>query len=78
MRLFGKIDGAINRYDRAEWLTLPFDLAFETPVETEPACASVGDALVTRTYTGDGLTTCAFIGDELVTRVFVGDELCHT
>lgn len=28
MRLFGKVDGAIDRFDRAGWLTLPFDLAF--------------------------------------------------
>ena len=27
MRLFGKVDGAINRFDRAAWLTLGFDLA---------------------------------------------------
>ena len=26
MRLFGKVDTAINRYDRAAWLTPPFDL----------------------------------------------------
>lgn len=29
MRLFGKVDGTIDRYDRAEWLSLPFDLAFK-------------------------------------------------
>lgn len=28
MRLFGKIDNAINRFDRAQWLTPVFDLAF--------------------------------------------------
>lgn len=28
MRLFGKVDGVVNRYDRAEWLSIPFDLAF--------------------------------------------------
>jgi hypothetical protein len=28
MRLFGKIDGKIDRFDRAGWLTMPFDLAF--------------------------------------------------
>ena len=27
MRLFGKIDGKINRFDRAWFLTKPFDLA---------------------------------------------------
>lgn len=27
MRLFGKIDSAFNRFDRAQWLTVPFDLS---------------------------------------------------
>lgn len=31
MRLFGKVDSAIDRYDRAGWLTPPFDLAFAVP-----------------------------------------------
>lgn len=28
MRLFGKVDGTIDRLDRAAWLTTIFDLAF--------------------------------------------------
>lgn len=28
MRLFGKLADGISRFDRAEWLTLPFDQAF--------------------------------------------------
>lgn len=32
MRLFGKVDGAIDRFDRAEWLTGPFDLSWGAPV----------------------------------------------
>jgi len=36
MRLFGKIDGSINRFDRAQWLTCPFDLAFLAPVVGAP------------------------------------------
>jgi len=32
MRLFGKVDGTIDRFDRAGWLTLPFDLAFAAAV----------------------------------------------
>lgn len=35
MRLFGKVDGVIDRFDRAEWLTMPFDLAF-AEVVVEP------------------------------------------
>ena len=25
MRLFGKVDGSLNRFDRGAWLTEPFD-----------------------------------------------------
>lgn len=32
MRLFGKVDHAINRYDRAVWLSGLFDLAFAAVV----------------------------------------------
>lgn len=28
MRLFGKVDGTVSRFDRAQWLSQPFDLAF--------------------------------------------------
>lgn len=31
MRLFGQVDGAVDRRDRAGWLTPPFDLAFRMP-----------------------------------------------
>lgn len=36
MRLFGKIDGSVNRFDRAQWLTSPFDLAFVAPAVGTP------------------------------------------
>jgi hypothetical protein len=32
MRLFGKVDGVVDRYDRAGWLTMPFDRAWAAPV----------------------------------------------
>jgi hypothetical protein len=28
VRLFGKVNGVIDRFDRAAWMTPPFDLAF--------------------------------------------------
>jgi hypothetical protein len=31
MRLFGFLDGILDRLDRAGWLTPPFDLAFGKP-----------------------------------------------
>jgi hypothetical protein len=36
MRLFGKLDTAINRFDRAQYLTAPFDGAFAAPVAALP------------------------------------------
>lgn len=42
MRLFGKVDGGVNRFDRAEWLTPPFDIAFKIP----PPAPSSGSNLL--------------------------------
>ena len=36
MRLFGKADSIIDRLDRAQWLTGPFDLRFAAPVAAHP------------------------------------------
>lgn len=36
MRLFGKVDNAINRYERASWITCPFDLALTTATTVHP------------------------------------------
>lgn len=30
MRLFGKVDSAVNRFDRAQMMTPPFDLSWAT------------------------------------------------
>ncbi len=35
MRLFGIVDGTVDRFDRAGWLTMPFDIAF-APLVTGP------------------------------------------
>lgn len=32
MRLFGKVDGQINRFDRAMYMTPPFDLVLAPPL----------------------------------------------
>lgn len=42
MRLFGKVDSTVDRYDRAEWLTPPFDAAFQTPTP-EPSGGAEDD-----------------------------------
>lgn len=34
LRLFGKVDGSVDRHDRAEWLTPVFNLAFYSTVPT--------------------------------------------
>ena len=58
MRLFGKVDGSINRFDRADWLTMPFDLSwlatvYEVITDTAYICRSItGDAHITRELSG--------------------------
>ena len=41
MRLFGKIDGAVDRVDRAGWLTEPFDLAVQRPLRLRGGARAV-------------------------------------
>lgn len=42
MRLFGKVDGTIDRFERASWLTMPFDLELgEASTSTGPGCRLV-------------------------------------
>lgn len=36
MRLVHAPDGSVDRYERALWLTIPFDLAFALPAVTPP------------------------------------------
>jgi hypothetical protein len=43
MRLVAAPDGAITRYDRAIWITLPFDLAWA--FDDFRACLTLTDAL---------------------------------
>jgi len=46
MRLFGKVDGVVDRFDRAGWLSLPFDLAWTTAsYNPYTMTASVDDGL---------------------------------
>ncbi len=42
MRLFGKVNSLIDRFDRAEWMTLPFDLSLRV---NEPATIKHGVSL---------------------------------
>lgn len=41
MRLFGKLTGTVDRYDRAEWLTPIFDRAFDAPAPIPTVAATV-------------------------------------
>jgi len=42
VRLFGKVDGRIDRLDRAVWLTLPFDMGFRIPLTRLRARVALG------------------------------------
>lgn len=45
MRLFGRVNGAIDRFDRAEWLTPPFDLGTYWPPEVYDATLRITQAV---------------------------------
>jgi len=49
VRLFGKVDSTVDRYDRAEWLTVPFDLAFRVRIIKPSVIGRIGS---TQTYIG--------------------------
>uniref|UniRef100_A0A6M3LAP2 Uncharacterized protein n=1 Tax=viral metagenome TaxID=1070528 RepID=A0A6M3LAP2_9ZZZZ len=59
MRLFGIVDGSVDRYERASLLTMPFDLAFSTaaagPYYTDEADTYVPGALAAQGYTPGAL-----------------------
>ena len=42
MRLFGKVDNTVDRYDRAEWITPPFDSTFRVRVVRPTAIGRPG------------------------------------
>lgn len=67
MRLFGKRDGAVDRLDRAEWLTPPFDLAFSAaaakfPGDTDWSQAGVGDSAWSQAGVGRSAWSQAGVG----------------
>lgn len=55
MRLFGKVDGTIDRFDRAGWMTGPFDLAF-AHVATGPFRVSAGQGFNSGLQAAQGYT----------------------
>ncbi len=64
MRLFALPDGVIDRKDRAQWLTQPFDLAYAQP-------AAVGRGNVSLS---DSLQASASLGDQLLNQVNPTDD----
>ena len=44
MRLFGKPNSLIDRFDRAEWITPPFDLSLSIPVSSSSSSISAAEA----------------------------------
>lgn len=44
MRLFGIVNGAVDRFDRGPWMLSPFTLAWASPVvaTTQPAALLMG------------------------------------
>jgi hypothetical protein len=71
MRLFGKVDGTVDRFDRAEWLTPPFDLAFSTAV----AIAGPFRAIAADAYTGGSLASEGETGGSLASEGETGGSM---
>jgi hypothetical protein len=61
MRLVAAPDGAVDRYDRAIWLTLPFDLLW-TSIDYR-ACLTLTDALAFTLTTTDAATFTLTVAD---------------
>lgn len=72
MLLFGVPDGQVDRFDRAAWLTGPFDLAFI--VEQNPTQPS-GDTVVRRHNVGSSTRRrAADVADSVRRRESSGSE----
>lgn len=62
MRLVHAPDGTVDRYDRAVWLTLPFDLAFTSVLVTGPFHVEAAQVLVPGAWRGEVLMPGAKTG----------------
>jgi hypothetical protein len=51
VKLFALPDGVVDRKDRAQWLSCPFDLAFSTAVETPKPLTGITWATLTLSLT---------------------------
>jgi len=56
MRLFGKVNSAIDRFDRAGWVTPPFDLELSSVVVNTTVLSLVPSSLTDLSLDPDGLT----------------------
>jgi hypothetical protein len=66
MRLVHAPDGTVDRYDRAVWLTLPFDLAFTSVLVTGPFHVEAAQILVPGARRGEVLMPGARRGEVLM------------
>jgi len=53
VRLFGKVDGSVDRFDRAAWLTPPFDLAWGTGIIGGPYGIAAGEVFASGCVVGE-------------------------
>lgn len=68
MRIVAAPDGAVNRIDRALWMTPIFDLAFATPV----AAITGASAPAGQVYVGGGIAGQSYIGGGMAGQSYVG------
>lgn len=76
MRLFGKVDSQINRFDRAQYLTGPFDMAFElTTLVKGPIGLNAAQAYVPGLRAGSVYSPGAQVGQVYVPGMRAGEVL---
>lgn len=67
MRLFGTVNDGIDRYDRAEWLTPPFDLTWSSGAVLFLTPANAADLTMTPATAADLSITGADAADLTIT-----------
>ena len=73
MRLFGKVNGKIDRFDRAGWFTRRFDLAFADIIEG-PFQIAAGQGFNAGTIAGQAKTAGALAGQGFNSGTIAGQS----
>jgi len=73
MRLFGQVNSAIDKYDRAEWQMPPFDMSFEAvggPYTAEAAQVFVPGAEAAAVFVSGAEAAAVFVSGAEAAQVY--------